>query len=94
MGEKILRLGAEGQRRAQVLTQLLPGALTVAEAARVLGLSPRQVKRLQAAYRQDGPAVLVHGNQGRTPAHAVSLEVRARVIALARGSMPGSTTSI
>jgi len=37
----------------------------MAEAAQLLGLSPRQIKRLKASYR--GPAALLHGNQGRSP---------------------------
>ncbi|HCG29123.1 MAG TPA: hypothetical protein DEU95_05130, partial [Chloroflexi bacterium] len=37
-------------------------------AAEVLDLSVRQVRRLLAAYREDGVAALVHGNRGRVPA--------------------------
>jgi transposase len=89
MGEDTIRLGRTQQRRAQVLTGLLDNTLTVRQAATVLGLSERQVKRLKAAYRTAGPAVLVHGNTGRRPWHALSSEVRARVLELARGRYAG-----
>ena len=36
------------------------------EAADLLGLSTRQIWRLRARYRTQGPAALVHGNYGRT----------------------------
>ena len=41
------------------------GTLTKVEAARGLGLSTRQVRRLQARVRAQGAAGLVHGNSGR-----------------------------
>ncbi len=47
-----------------VLNTLERTELTVAEAATLLGRSPRQVRRLHAAYRARGPAALVHSNQG------------------------------
>ena len=80
MGEETLRVGAEGQKRARVLTQVLAGGLTLGEAAAGLGLSARQAQRLKAGYRRAGPTALVHGNQGRLPWHAVSAEIRARVV--------------
>jgi transposase len=89
MGEGTIRLGAEGQRRARVLNDVLAGRLTSGEAATVLGLSERQVKRLKAAYRRAGPAALVHGNTGRAPWHALPAAVRARVVELARGKYAG-----
>ena len=80
MGEETIQFGAEQRKRALVLNQLLEGLLTIGEAAEVLGLSARQAQRLKAGYRRTGPTALVHGNQGRLPWHAVSAEIRARVV--------------
>nr|MBA2449703.1 ISNCY family transposase [Chloroflexota bacterium] len=82
-------LGAEQRRRAQVLELVVDGRLRIGQAAEVLGLSARQVKRLKAGYRRAGPAGLVHGNRGRVPWHARPVEVRARVVELARGRYAG-----
>jgi transposase len=71
------------------LTRVLAGEWTRREAAGMLGLSERQVGRLLAAYRQRGPAALVHGNRGRRPAHALAPEIRQRVVELARGRYAG-----
>jgi transposase len=59
------------------------------EAAELLGLSTRQVRRLLAAYEQDGVAGLVHGNRGRQPAHTTAAEVRQRVQELAQTTYAG-----
>src|SRR5215217_550965 len=89
MDPETIRLDREDQRRAFVLNRVLAGELSAAQAAGLLGLSARQVKRLKAAYRRDGPAALAHGNRGRVPWQAVRPEVRERVLALARGRYAG-----
>jgi len=77
------------QRRAQVLTRVLSGAWTPAQAAATLGWSERQVRRLLRAYEERGPAALVHGNRGRRPAHALPAVVRDRVLQLAQTTYAG-----
>lgn len=77
------------QQRALALNHVLAGEWTQAEAAVSVGLSERQVRRLVAAYREAGPAALVHGNRGRPPAHAVSKALRAQVLRLAQGRYAG-----
>ncbi len=84
-----LPLRPAAQRRALVLAGLLAGELTTAQAAAVLGCSERQVHRLAAAFRRDGPAALVHGNTGRAPWHALPAAIRQRVVALATGRYAG-----
>lgn len=71
------------QRRLHVLNHVLAGALTAAQAAELLGLSLRQVRRLLAGYRVDGVAALVHGNRQRAPSNRLDDELRARLVELA-----------
>ena len=71
------------QRRGMVLTKLLVGEVTVAEAAELLGISERQVWRLKAAFERAGPAALVHGNRGRPSPRRIDEATRRRVVALA-----------
>jgi transposase len=89
MREERIILTPEDQRRAVVLTRVAAGEWTQAEAATTLGLSVRQVRRLVTAYRAEGPAALVHGNRGRTPAHALTDRTRAQVRELARTKYAG-----
>ncbi|MBI3979478.1 MAG: ISNCY family transposase [Chloroflexi bacterium] len=72
------------QQRVVVLGRLDRGQLTAGEAADVMGLSVRQVRRLLAAYRQEGAAALAHGNRGRAPAHALTVDMRQRIVELAK----------
>ena len=77
------------QQRALALSRVVAGEWSQQEAATSLGLSERHVRRLVGAYREHGPAALVHGNRERTPAHALSAATRERVLVLARGRYAG-----
>ena len=72
-----------------VLGQVGAGILGIAEAATLIGGSERQVRRLLASYQRNGSRGIVHGNRGRTPAHATNPEVWAQVIALSSGKYEG-----
>jgi len=79
---------ARAQHRAYVLEHVVDGGLTIDQAAAILKLSTRQVGRLVARYR-DGPAALVHGNRGRTPANRLDPDRRAQLIELATTTYAG-----
>jgi hypothetical protein len=81
--EETIRMSEREQRRAFVLTRLLSGELGVAEAAGVLGLSERSVRRLRARMEREGPAGLVHGNRGRASPRRLPEATRVRILALA-----------
>ena len=77
------------QQRLMVLNQVERGELTGEQAAELMGLGLRQVRRLLASYRKEGGAALAHGNRGRRPVHALSEEIRNQVVALAQGRYAG-----
>lgn len=77
------------QRRLMVLNRVLEGKLSRGQGAELLGVSGRQLRRILAAYREEGAAALVHGNRGRRPANATGKELRERVVELARGEYAG-----
>jgi transposase len=83
------RRAKAADRRAVVLDALGAGTITLAQAVTLLGLSPRQVKRLRAAYREAGAAGLAHGNRGRVPWNALDPVVRERLLELARTRYAG-----
>ena len=84
MDEPPIHLGAREQRRARIINAHLAGDLTVAQVATLLGITERQVFRILARYRRDGPASLVHGNRGRRPWHALPTDLTERVVDLVR----------
>lgn len=76
-------------KRLDVARRLERGALTVAEAAKVLGLSARQVKRVRKAVKKRGTDGVVHGNTGRPPANRLSDPQRAKIVRLAQKKYVG-----
>ena len=76
-------------KRLDAVERIGGGRLTSGEAAAVLGLSTRQVRRLRRAVERRGPAGVVHGNRGRAPSNRVSEELRARIVELRRQTYDG-----
>lgn len=78
-------------RRVHVMELLVAGKLTVSEAAQLLGLSERQVKRLKKGVSEQGIGFLAHKNRGRKPKHALPEEVRHFVVRLAQEELKGAS---
>ena len=66
--------------RLVVLRPVLSGGRSTAEAARLLGLCPRQVRRLLAKLRTRGDIALSHGLRGRPSNRRADDTLRVRVI--------------
>ena len=82
-------LDSKAQQRGYVLTHVLTGELSVAQAAAVLRLSTRQVDRLTRRFRDEGAAALVHGNRGRAPTNRTAEAIRVRLVELATTEFAG-----
>ena len=72
-----------------VLNLLGEGKMTAAEVAQVLGISQRHVRRIKAAYGEDGAAALAHGNRGRRPPNALDPSLCAQIVEMARAAYVG-----
>lgn len=81
--EGIVTLNKKEQKRLMVLNQVEKGRLRGVEAAGILRISLRQVRRLLAKYRREGAKGLEHGNRGRKPANTLDRSIREKVIGLA-----------
>ena len=86
---KDVTLNQREQARLQVLNSVMEYQLPRAQAAELLGISERQLRRVLAAYRRDGAAALVHGNQGRKPRNSVPEDVAAAAVILASEKYAG-----
>jgi len=80
-------------KRLDVVERIGRGTLTLEEAAQVLGLSERQVRRVRRAVEAHGAKGVIHGNTGRAPVHRIAETVREQVIEFRRKKYAGSTTS-
>lgn len=87
--KETVTLGIREQQRLLVIDELEQGTMGLEEAAVVLRLSTRQVRRIVGSYRHDGVGALVHGNRDRAPVNRIDETIRARVVALAAGEYAG-----
>jgi transposase len=85
----MITLTQRAEQHLIVLQTLDRGELLMAEAAALLGLSTRQVRRLRRAYRRHGPKALIHGNRGRPSPQRVATATRARIVHLAQTTYAG-----
>ena len=72
-----------------MLNGVIEGKVTVAKAAGLMGVSERHAWRLLAAYREEGPSAVAHGNRGRKPATTTCPETQQKVMELAEGPYAG-----
>jgi len=80
---RTITLNPKQQRKVEILTRLEAGALDAGTAAELLGIGDRQLRRLRARFRQEGMAVVIHGNSGRPPANRTDPAWLERVLGLA-----------
>jgi transposase len=76
---RTLTLTVSHQRRVDILTRLDARTLSGEEAAELLGVSSRQVRRLRTRLVQDGMAAVLHGNQGRAPTNRTAPPIVAQI---------------
>lgn len=72
--------------RLQIIQESLTRHITQEQAAARIGISIRQVKRLVQRYRNEGSSGLVSRRRGKRPNNSFSIEFRATVISLLKGS--------
>ena len=76
---RTLNLTAKDQRRVEIMSRLKAGVLRVGDAAELLGVSPRQVRRLRQRFAQEGLSAVGHRNRGRTPGNRTAPETVERI---------------
>ena len=72
------------------MNSLLVEHMTLDQATTLMGVSPRQTRRIVADYRKNGAVSLAHGHRGRRPANAIPEATKSRVVHLARTVYEGA----
>ena len=75
--------------RVSVIERVIEKRLTQAEAARVLGLTSRQVRRHRRAYERYGARALASKHRGRPSNRRLSAELRREALATVRSRYEG-----
>ena len=89
MSEWELRVSQKEMHRMHVVRLTMEGRETVGRGAKLLGISPRQMKRLRRKLKERGVKELLHGNRGKAPWNKTGSEKIKQVIELARGRYQG-----
>jgi transposase len=89
MSQETFRLSQKELQRVAVISSCVKGELACARAAELLDLTPRQIKRLKARYRQGSAAALAHASRGRPSHRRLPDAVREQILRLARSTYVG-----
>lgn len=71
---------SEGQYKFDVITKVLRKEIKPGVAAKLLGISPRQMRRLKNAVRDRGQSALVHKLKGKQNNHHIDEEIKAAAL--------------
>lgn len=72
----------EDLRKFNLISAAIEGKCTVKQVAVALDLTERRVKQLKKEMKLKGAEAVIHGNRGRKPAHAISNELREKILSL------------
>ena len=75
--------------RMHVVRLTMEGRETVGRGAKLLEISPRQMKRLRRRFKERGVEGLLHGNRGKAPWNKTGSEKIKQVVELTRGRYQG-----
>lgn len=80
MGEDRIEMGQWERDRLKVMSLVLKGERTQVEAARLLKVDVRQIRRIERRLRKEGDAGVVHGLRGRPSNARIDEEDRRKVL--------------
>jgi hypothetical protein len=86
-GDRIA-MSARERDRLKVMAPVLDGKRTQAEAARLMNLCVRQVRRLQRRLKKDGDAGVIHKLRGQPSNHRHKEALRRQAVEIYRREMP------
>lgn len=87
--DKLLTMSEKELGRMEVIQRVEEKRLVQKEAAEILGVSERQIRRLIRRYRQGGASGLVSQRRGKASNHQIRAEVKQRGVDLLRGKYRG-----
>lgn len=76
-------------KRLDAVRRIKQATLTVVQAAQLLGVSERQVRRIVKRVAKLGARGVVHGHMGRSPANSLKAAVSRRIVKLMRTTYAG-----
>ena len=87
MKEVTLQMTQKQITRYHTIMKSLEGKVTVAEAAKAMGVSERQVTRLRNGVKKEGAAFLIHKTKGQPSPKAISESIKKKIRELYQSEM-------
>ena len=84
-----IRMSEKERKRLGIMERVAAGELKLTDAAKILGMSYRQSKRISSRHKLEGDIGLVHRGRGRKSNHGYQQEVRNRVLGLYQETYAG-----
>ena len=81
-GKDIIMMRAEELRRVSIINRAIEKVITQKEAAKLIGLSYREAKRIVARVRQEGDTGVIHKSRGKPGHRRIDAEVKDKVLEL------------
>jgi transposase len=88
-GKDMIAMSQEDLRRLGVIHKVADKRVTQVEAAAMLDLSDRQIRRIIARVEEDGDKGIIHASRGQPSHNATELKIKKRAINLCRGIYEG-----
>lgn len=76
----VMQLTQKEQDKLTIISDAQAGKLTNAQAAVMLGISVRQVKRLKSKVRENGALAVIHKLKGRQSNHRIAEEIKEKAL--------------
>ena len=83
-GKDMIAMSQEDLRRLAVIHKAIDKRVTQVEAAGILDLSDRQIRRIMARVQEDGDKGIIHQSRGQPSHNAKDLKIKKRAINLCR----------
>jgi len=81
-GKDIIKMSQEELKRINVIHQAIDKGITQVEAAEILGLSERQVRRIMKRVIEEGDRGIVHRSRGKPSHNMIPDKIKTKVLEL------------
>jgi len=81
-----IQLTSREQEKLTVITDCLSGKINKSQAATILGISTRQVKRLKSKVREQGARAIVHQLKGKPSNHHIEEKIKEKALSAIKNS--------
>ena len=84
MEKEIIKMSREELMRLEVIQKVIDKRMKQKEAAKLLSLSTRQIRRMKRKVKSYGSIGLIHGNRGKPSSRKFSNEFRKEIISIVK----------